>query len=113
MVYTTDLPLPKFVTNNGRGARMFRNKHAIPAFGIMSGDGSRPGRKLKEGVGEHLTQEDLTANMQAILKHEVDIAAREQGLDRFYLFALNDPRVATMATTALREAFDSLPDGRR
>jgi len=110
MVYTTDLPVAaKYLAEKGRGARLLRNKHAVPAFGIVSGNGETPGRKLTDSTGTHLTEQQLAANMRAVLKQDNSVPDREFELDKIYVFALNDPRVLAMADAALTAAYNGIP----
>lgn len=106
MVYTSDPPVS--MLPGGFAARLLRNKHAIPAFGIVSGDGTRPGRALTEAVGNHLSEDNLAKGIAATILAKADVSTRELPEREFYVFALNDPRVATMTTSAIAEAFKTL-----
>ncbi len=105
MLYTSDFPraLQK------RAVHMMKSKGTSPAMGIVTGkEGETPGREFTKGVlPNHLSEEDLEKNIEALLDVELDFGKRKFTLRNFYLFALNDAKVAMMLEKAMDKAFDS------
>ena len=89
MIYTSHRPVVSVKNNLWRGE--------IPALGILSGTGVNPGREITAPITDVplLTDEQLGRDVSQV---------RGRGLDRFYVFALNDESVIHRVQSAWGKA---------